>query len=298
MRELPKMSNGVNPATQCIACRSALAAPYAFKNGNRLFRCAGCGTIFVHSIPLDAGRVYDKKYFCGGGTCGGYTDYDNDKKVMAPSFLKAVEGIEKVLGSAGRLLDVGAATGYFMQLAQGRGWKASGIEISSYAVSQAVAKGLNVQQGSITTIPLSQESFDAITLWDVFEHVPDPAETLDAVWRILKPGGVLALTTPDASSLWARLAGTWWHLLNPPEHLACYSRSGLCSMLKRHGFMVKEISVAEKRFVLSYVFHITANRFRWRWLRWLQRTVDRSPFRRVSFPLNFRDNMFILAIKA
>jgi SAM-dependent methyltransferase len=284
----------MSASCRCPACRSA-AEPYAHKNGYALFQCASCRTLFVHPYPsvVETSSIYDQDYFCGGASCGGYTDYEEDKKAMKETFRAILKRLEKQNTNKGRLLDVGAATGYFVALAREAGWDAKGIEISAYAAETARKKGRPVEEGTLLTFD-SSEKFDVITLWDVFEHLVEPEEHLRAVRRILRQGGSIALITPRADALWARCMGPRWHLLIPPEHVICYSADGITKIFRAHGFEVSSIQSVGKRFTAQYVFHIAKNWLGWRWIAVLERFAQRFP-RSLALPLNFHDNMFVLA---
>ena len=280
----------------CPACNNAGKA-YAQKNGFQTLRCDSCGTIFVYPDPTpeETSRIYEKGYFCGGGSCGGYTDYDEDKKAMEAVFRKIVSVLREQNGGPGSLLDVGAATGYFVALARDSGWDAQGLEISAYAVQTANQKHLPVVQGTLLSFAPSG-TFDVVTLWDVFEHLTQPQEHLKAVLRLLKPGGIFALITPKADALWARLTGARWHLLIPPEHVICYSTTGIRRILEANGFEVSAISAVAKRFSIPYILHITKNWLGWHWLTSFEKFGQRFSGN-IAVPLNFRDNMFVIARK-
>lgn len=101
--------------------------------------------------------------------------------------------------------------------------------------------------GELGDTPFPPESFDAVTLWDVVEHVRDPAEALRAVRRLLRPGGTLALSTPNLRGLFPRLSqpvgrvtGYWTHP-EPPAHLFQFSQATLSRLLERTGFRVVEV---------------------------------------------------------
>jgi 2-polyprenyl-3-methyl-5-hydroxy-6-metoxy-1,4-benzoquinol methylase len=283
-----------NTLRRCPACESP-AEPYAYKNGYATFRCTSCRTLFVHPYPsaAETSSIYSEDYFCGGGSFGGYTDYEEDKKAMEGTFRAILRRLERQNPNRGRLLDVGAATGYFVALAREAGWDAIGIEISSYAVQTAKKKSRPVEEGTLLSFH-SSEKFDAMTLWDVFEHLTNPEEHLRAIRRILKPGGSLMLITPRADALWARCLGARWHLLIPPEHVICYSADGIRKILREQGFEVNSIESVAKRFTVQYVLHIAKNWLGWQWIAWLEKFAQRVP-RSLALPLNFHDNMFVLA---
>jgi SAM-dependent methyltransferase len=98
--------------------------------------------------------------------------------------------------------------------------------------------GLPVVTGDLLEAGYPADHFDAITLWNVFEHLYDPAATLRELSRILKPGGLLAMAVPDVGSLDARLFGPAWAGYDVPRHLYTFSRETLDRMLAGARFCV------------------------------------------------------------
>ncbi|MGH7592603.1 MAG: class I SAM-dependent methyltransferase [Gemmatimonadales bacterium] len=141
-----------------------------------------------------------------------------------------------------RLIDVGAAVGTFVERARLAGWDAEGLEPSEWAARYArESLGQPVRTVMLEDAGIEPGSVDAVTLWEVIEHLPDPSSTLRTIRRILRPDGVLALSTPDAGSLVARvLARRWpgWHKI--PEHLFYFDRRTLRRMLADAGFQVTQ----------------------------------------------------------
>ena len=135
-------------------------------------------------------------------------------------------------------------------------------------------------------------------MWDVLEHVTDPEADIRIIARLLRPGGVIAINTPDSGSLYARVMGKEWHLLVPPEHLHLFSERSITALLRRSGFSVEKVSKIGKSFTLEYVAQTAAT---WRKSDLLQRLamfLKRHPIiGRLSIPINLRDNMFIIARK-
>ncbi|MDP3963535.1 MAG: class I SAM-dependent methyltransferase [bacterium] len=283
----------------CLACRGA-GAFYAKKNGYNVYRCDACRSLFVFPMPsiAEIAAVYDTaEYFFGGSAHGGYANYDEDKEPMRKTFLNILGLLKGYAGGTQTLLDVGAATGYFVALARQNGWDASGIELSSHAVEIAHKKNIPVTQGALVSAALGG-SYDVVTLWDVIEHVPDPDQNLDVVFRLLKPGGVAAFITPKADAWWARLMGPRWHLLVPPEHLACFTTSAMRIMLARHGLDVVGVRSVAKRFTLPYILHTAANWLSVPMLRSAANAAKKWPWAgTAAIPLNFHDNMLVIAQK-
>ena len=98
-----------------------------------------------------------------------------------------------------------------------------------------------VHVGVVEDAPLPEGAYDVVTMWDVIEHLPDPASTLRAVHSALRPGGVFAVTTMDVEALFPRVAGRFWPWYMQ-MHLVYFSRRTLGELLRRCGFEVVEVS--------------------------------------------------------
>lgn len=286
------------PQPDCLVCLSKNSRFIANKNSYDLYRCENCGSIFVWPLPDDYSRVYSSDYFSGATKGYGYVNYDQDKSAMSEVFECYLNKIEKALPRKGNLLDVGAATGYFLELAQKRGWVTAGVEISEHAAEIGRRKGLNIKTGKIEDTGFSPASFEVITLWDVIEHLPNPKEIFQICHRLLKNGGVIAINTPDAGSLTSKILGKRWPLLVPPEHLIIFPKKILIGLLAKNGFQISSTAKIGKRFALQYIFQLLANGSKFLLWKWLAKLTQNNFFGKISIPLNLRDNVFILAIKS
>ena len=167
----------------CLVCGSA-SVPYTTKNQCSMHRCPKCQLIFVSPMPDNTLEVYEGDYFTGATQGFGYTDYDADKLPMVPAFKTYLRRIAHYNPPAPgkRMLDVGAATGFFLNLARDAGWTtAVGVEPSASAAETARKKQLDVKTGILEPGLYEPASFDVITLWDVIEHVPDPKAMMNLV---------------------------------------------------------------------------------------------------------------------
>jgi len=282
----------------CASCGAHDVRHFVKKDGYDVFQCRACGHGFVHPMPTSTKEVYEQGYFAGAREGHGYVDYDSDKEPMRPFFTRALAAVESLLGRAGEVLDVGAATGFFLQLARERGWQVHGIEISSFAADCARKKGIDMFTGTLLEFPVQAESVTLVTLWDVIEHVQDPLEEMRRVHALLRPGGVVVLTTPNLTSAYARLMGTRWHALVPPEHLHYFTPTSMKKLLSDAGFEVVSLKAPVKSFTFAYIFQMLA---RWQKLRaW---SIAADFFRRhknlgnASIPLPLRDNLYVIARK-
>jgi len=277
----------------CRICRSSAAFAGA-KNDFRLFRCSGCGFLFVDPLPQDVLAIYNDDYFSGAAEGHGYTDYDRDKEPMRPVFEEYLRRMEK-LGGAGRILDVGAATGYFLDIARKRGWDTAGVEPSNFAADLGRKKGLDVRTGVLEDSDFAPASFDVISLWDVLEHLPDPEKTVRDLKRLLKPGGIFAFNTPDVDSMWAKGMGMNWHLIVPPEHIHLFGRRSAVQLLQNCGFEPVEVTTIGKTFTVQYVLQTLGH-----WLKMSVFTKGGEKLKgswlgNLGVPINLRDNMFVIA---
>jgi 2-polyprenyl-3-methyl-5-hydroxy-6-metoxy-1,4-benzoquinol methylase len=253
--------------------------------------------LFVSPLP-DLVEVYDQDYFAGAGEGFGYVDYDKDKEPMIPTFNKYLDLlVGKKEPTDITLLDVGAATGFFMSLAEARGFSTTGIEISDFAASLGRQKGLNIITGDLLKAPFMNGYFDVVTMCDVLEHVTDPKAILLETKRILKPEGLLLINTPDAESVVARMFGKNWHLLVPPEHLHYFSPKNLSKFLEKIGFEIVINTTIGKKFTLSYVFNML---YKWQKLSIWNYFADKTSkgfLSKIYLPINLYDNFFIIARK-
>jgi SAM-dependent methyltransferase len=136
----------------------------------------------------------------------------------------------------GRLLDVGFGSGQWLLSMRKRGWQVDGVDFDQQAVQAATKLGLAVRCGSLEQQNFPKQTFDAVTMSHVIEHLPDPVRTLQECARILKPGGRLILWTPNTSSLGHRLLKRHWLGLESPRHLYLFSPPSMRTLLEQGGF--------------------------------------------------------------
>jgi 2-polyprenyl-3-methyl-5-hydroxy-6-metoxy-1,4-benzoquinol methylase len=283
--------------TICPVCEKKSTFFYAKKNSCDLYRCQKCGLIFVWPILRDYMKIYSENYFSGAKDSLGYADYEGDREVMSGVFRIYLGKIENFLPQKGKLLDVGAATGHFVSLAGVSGWEASGIEISEYAAEIGQGKNLQTFTGNFETYYFPENQFDAVTFWDVLEHFEKPDVAIRQARKILKPGGILALNTPDSASFVAKVFGRRWHALVPPNHLHIFSRKNLARLLAKNGFEVVETCRVGKKFSLRFIFKVLSV---WQKLKIWEAAYGRatkSDWGNWKISLNTRDNIFIIAKK-
>ena len=137
---------------------------------------------------------------------------------------------------AGRLLEIGCGSGTMLRGFEDLGWKAEGIDFDPVAIDACRRKGLRVNLGTLEGQRYPSDSFDAVIMSHVIEHVHDPVALLSECRRILKSGGALSLVTPHVNALGHRIFAKSWFFLDPPRHLHLFSVPSLRGALDRAGF--------------------------------------------------------------
>ena len=215
--------------------------------------CTDCKTSFLDPMPRveEIRAIYSADYYKAWGMEAGETTEVASMKKM--TFAKRIQDIRQHVRS-GKILDVGTASGFFLEVARDAGFEPFGIELSEYSGAIAARKfgGDHIHIGTLETAPFPAGTFDAIAMSDLLEHVPDPIEVLRLANRLLKPGGVLLIMTPNTRSLSSRVMGkNWTHY--KLEHLN-YSNPGSMEVMARNtGFRVASCKPAEKIMNLAYL---------------------------------------------
>jgi SAM-dependent methyltransferase len=118
------------------------------------------------------------------------------------------------------------------------GWDARGVDVNAEIVDLCQERGLRCQQVSDDRLPYPDGFFDAVTAWHVIEHVADVADTLREWTRVLKPGGILALETPDSSCWKLKLRGPTYRNFWCAEHVYTFNRENLTPFLESVGLEI------------------------------------------------------------
>lgn len=239
-------------------------------------RCAACGLAFVSPRPsqseIDAyyPSTYHRPLSAENPTwwlrvklwlqyCALQTRWGWPARLPAPVAMVVGAGYGGFLGRAvpfrrdGTLLDVGCGNGDFLRWVRqmGPGWTASGIDTSAAACRMVRNAGLICKQGTLEDQALAAESVDVVTMWNVLEHLHDPLASLCEVWRVLRPGGFVAMVVPNYHSKQRTRFGDDWWVYQVPQHLVFFSLSTAAEALRRSGFEV--IDVSARRVTYSHL---------------------------------------------
>ena len=215
------------PSRVCPACSSSKARKVGTKNELEIVSCMQCQSLYCPYSPWYNSEMYYGDY---------YTHHGIDEPPLVARRLSEITADFSRYRQTNRLLDVGCGAGSLLQAARDNGWEAQGIDVSASAVSHSRNLGFEVFHGELNEAQLAKGQFDVITAVEILEHLFDPAKVVNEIHRLLRPGGLFWLTTPNCRSLAARLMGLGWRVVSPPEHLQLFSVEGLRTLLLRAGF--------------------------------------------------------------
>ena len=213
----------------------------------RLRRCSDCDLVHLSPRPDDdlLATLYGEEFYFP----------------EASPFSAIAEGVKDLIQDArrrvvekrarvGRLIDVGSGDGAFVHHMASHGWDAVGLDFSPAAGELAARRGLRGRflMGSLADHDLPSGSFDAVTLWQVLEHIGDPVSMLRRAHALLRPGGLLIASVPNIEGLSAVLTRERWWGLDVPRHLVHYTPSTLRRVVNESGLRVLDV----RHFSLQY----------------------------------------------
>ncbi len=219
---------------ECPLCQSKNILDY-FKDESSLKRCQNCRIVFTHPLPEFLSDAYDEDYY--------RIWYEQQFRQRVKLWEKRMRVVKKFCRS-GRLLDVGTGDGLFLKIASSSNFEISGTEISPAAVKAAKdLYGLNIHLTEIEDSDFEKDYFDVVTLWHVIEHVQAPLLVFKAAHKLLKPGGVIIVATPNLDKYLSRFIYRLLHRQPYPfysprgeQHLFHFTQDTLERMINRAGF--------------------------------------------------------------
>jgi SAM-dependent methyltransferase len=237
---------------RCAACWAYDARPLYTVQGYPVVSCASCGLVRTElPADFDPTSIYTASYF-DGGQSDGYADYQGSRATLSTEFRHALDVLARHGATSGSLIEIGCAYGFFLDEARQR-FSVCGVEVAEHAREACRARGLIVEPEATPELLAAHGPFDAAILLDVIEHLPAPDEMLSTLRQVMRPGGLLMLTTGDFGALAARLLGRRWRLMTPPQHLWFFSPRTLAALLQRTGFRVCAVAHPAKTVPLSLI---------------------------------------------
>jgi len=235
----------------CYICN----APTSFycNKGNAIYqRCKKCGLIYQNPLPsIQEMKQYADQEYSEGGL---YADYVSGRELKYATFRQRVKTIQNFV-TTGRLLDVGASCGYFIDVTLEAGFDSYGVEFSEVAIAAASKQARErIMLGDVNEINHAHHnSYDVITAFDILEHTFNPLEFLTQLKQLLKPNGLLVISTPDTEHFLRFLMGTHWPMLQPYQHTYLFSKSSFQLALEKVGLKNLGLTSAKKILTAEYL---------------------------------------------
>jgi SAM-dependent methyltransferase len=253
------------PSPKCIACGGDGVELYQgltdYLAGTpqtwRMVRCARaeCGMLWLDPKPLAADLIKAyATYHTHSSPSRGAVEIGlsalNATCKLASRLLELRSGLGRqrrqlrtmFIGDSapGKLLEIGCGSGRFLNRMRRAGWQVQGTDFDP-AVAQRVHEkyGLQIDVGDLAALHYTDDTYDAIAMSQVIEHVHDPFGLLQECRRLLRPGGRLLVSTPNASGLAHRRYGRYWRGLEPPRHLHLFTPSALAACAHASGLRVE-----------------------------------------------------------
>ncbi len=220
----------------CQACHNALNPDRSLgeKNGYRLLRCEGCGTVTVDPFPTpEELTAFYQSY-------KGTTNYRAKEASKIKRASRRIAYLREM--TPGKVfLDVGCNYGFTVKAALALGLDAKGIDIDDTAVKASRESfGDHFQTIAVQDYANQGHKADIIYTSEVIEHVPDPDTFVAAISKLLAPGGVVYITTPEANHWRVPRNFLKWDAVMPPEHITYFTRLGMTRLLNAHDLTVEQ----------------------------------------------------------
>ena len=230
-----RLFDGITKERECPLCDGNDKKKIFQKDGFDHYKCKNCFFIYVNPILKDEklhNLYLDETSY--NNVLTNKLQIDLDKK----RFNYCLSLIEKKCESIGRILDIGAGPGIFLETAKDRGWEPTAIEFNSFCIERIEKLGIRCIKQPVEESKLPHNSFECITLWAVLEHLQNPKDTLKHIHNLLKPNGVLLLLVPNVKSLAARILHEKCITFAGDSHINFFDNETLKKIQELCGFQI------------------------------------------------------------
>lgn len=240
----------------CTICESRhIEIKFNITAERQVLSCLDCGVEFLFPQPgdHDLKKLYSENYYLAWGIIGN-GENESTKKMKGATFQLRLALIGEYIRS-GKILDVGCATGYFLEAAKEKGFEVYGVEFSGF--SSGIAKKKfgenNVFYGTLEQCDFTDKMFEVIAMSDLIEHVRIPQQTLLKAATLLKDDGVIMIMTPDTKTLSNKFMGKKWTHYKL-EHFFYFNRIAMNSLAEKCGLKVVHYEKSKKALNIEYLY--------------------------------------------
>jgi len=239
----------------CSICQSTqVEIKFNLTKEHQVLCCLNCGVEFLFPQLNDEElkKLYSENYYQAWGIKG-TEENDVTKEMKIATFQLRLNLIRQFV-TTGKILDVGCATGYFLEAAKTNGFDPYGVEFSEYSATIAKKKlgDKNVFCGTLEQCDFENKFFEVIAMSDLIEHVRIPAQTLSKAATLLKDDGVIMIMTPDTKTVSNNLMGKRWTHYKL-EHFFYFSHSSICYVAAQCGLSVVHYERSQKALNINYL---------------------------------------------
>lgn len=216
----------------CPVCQTDHEQFVFFKDGGRYVKCTECEMIYLNPVFHD---IAIENHYRNNHDLQSEI-VNNDSEFYTDLYTKGLNAVTRhVVG--GNILDIGCSAGNFLDIALAAGWKTFGVELNEKESAYAAEKGHIVYNRLLETISFDV-SLDAVSLWDVFEHLKDGRAYLMQIKNLLSEEGVIFLQIPSADSLAAKMLQDKCQMFDGIEHVNLYSYKAIEKLAAECGFEI------------------------------------------------------------
>lgn len=222
-----------NQHTTCLLCGSKDLRVLDRYAKDHLVRCGNCSFIFCQQIPTKEELI------------NFYSDNYDRTSYLSPITVKRYEELLasfEPFRKTGKILDVGAGYGFFLEIAKRKGWEVYGTELTDEAIHVCEHKGFQMFKGEFQEYTCEPDTFDVIVSIECLEHINNPIEYVKMAHCLLRPGGKFYLTTPNWNSYLRKRLKEQYDVIEYPNHLSYYTPKTLKKLFRENGFRAKKLA--------------------------------------------------------
>lgn len=280
------------PATQCPACGREDLRVWIEVGVFSYLECRQCSLVSLRADHIRTPEsIYTSDYFESGSNSG-YTDYAADEpthRLNARRHLRRMR--QHGIRPPGILIDLGCAGGFFMSEAASAGWTVFGVDISPWSREQVRSRfGFEAFESIGAASRRIGRAVDAVTAFQVLEHMPNILSTLKDLRNALRAEGSLVIETWNRSSVSCRLMGGAWQQLSPPSVVHLFNSVSLEKLLDRSGFCPARLRPMSKFLSAAWAAGLVASKTH---LEPLRKLASARLLRRIPIPYFFDDLAYL-----